>query len=109
LAEPSSYDDDELLHHVGGAPCNPLHATLLVVVRTLMRLHLVAHGLSLTIGLLPVLVLRQVVILTSRSAVILQVVSMSTVTTSLHRLGDLAVVCLLSNYSRRKRRREEKG
>jgi hypothetical protein len=64
--------DDDLLHHVY-ALCS--HATLLVVVRTIMRLHLVAHGLSLMIGLLPVLVLLLMAILTSRRAVMPQVVS----------------------------------
>jgi hypothetical protein len=48
-----------------------VHATLLVVVQTLMRHPLVAHGLSLMIGLLPVLVLFLMMILTSRRAVML--------------------------------------
>jgi hypothetical protein len=71
-----------------------VHATLLVVVQTLMRHPLVAHGLSLMISLLPVLVLRQVVILTSRRAVMLQMVSTSTVATSLYRLGAPTVVTM---------------
>jgi hypothetical protein len=87
-----------------------VHATLLVVVRTLMRLHLVAHGLSLTIGLLPVLVLCLMAILTWRRTVVLHVVSMSTVTTSLYRLGDPTVFAMyaIQLLKRKKGRREER-
>jgi hypothetical protein len=79
--------------------------TLLAVVLTLMRHPLVAHGLSLMIGLLLVLVLLLMVILTSRSAVMLQVVSMSTVTTSLHRLGELTVVAMCASQLLKKKNR----
>jgi hypothetical protein len=89
-------------------PLHPLMGIVLTVRLLLKAFALMNLSLILMEGLLlaPALLPVGIPTLTWMITAVAQVTHVSTVTTSLHRLGELQ--CMLFNYSRRKRRREER-